>query len=63
MMAIKIFLIVFGILLAAFFAGAETGIYRMSRFNLRIGIEKKQRFFRLYKLRLKKIFKLTIKRK
>jgi len=44
-MAIKIFLIVFGILLAAFFAGAETGIYRMSRFGLRIGIERKQRFF------------------
>ncbi len=33
--------------LGAFFAGSETGIYRLSRFRLRLGIEQKQRFFGL----------------
>jgi CBS domain containing-hemolysin-like protein len=35
------------VFLAGFFAGAETGIYRLSRFHLRIGIEQKRPLFRL----------------
>jgi CBS domain containing-hemolysin-like protein len=33
-------------LLGAFFAGAETGIYRLSRFRLRVGVEQKRPFYR-----------------
>jgi CBS domain containing-hemolysin-like protein len=34
--------VVFFVILAGFFSGAETGIYRLSRLRLRLGIEKKQ---------------------
>ena len=44
---IKIMLVIVGVLLAGFFAGAEMGIYRMSRFNLRIGIEKRRHFYKM----------------
>ena len=33
--------------LGAFFAGSETGIYRLSRFHLRLGIEEKRPFYAL----------------
>jgi len=33
--------------LGAFFAGSETGIYRLSRFRLRLGIEEKRPFYAL----------------
>jgi putative hemolysin len=33
------------ICLGAFFAGSETGIYRLSRFNLRLGAEQKRPFY------------------
>lgn len=33
-------------LLGAFFAGAEIGIYRLSRFRLRVGVEQKRPFYR-----------------
>jgi len=33
------------ILAGAFFSGTETGIYRLSRFRLRVGIEQKRRMF------------------
>ena len=33
--------------LGAFFAGSETGIYRLSRFRLRLGIEHKKPFYAL----------------
>ncbi len=42
---ILIIIILCGILLAGFFAGTESGIYRMSRSVLRLGIEQKKRFF------------------
>lgn len=35
------------IALGAFFAGSETGIYRLSRFHLRLGIEHKKPFYAL----------------
>jgi len=35
------------IALGAFFAGSETGIYRLSRFRLRLGIEHKKPFYAL----------------
>lgn len=37
-----ILLIVLSVVLAGFFAGSETGIYRLSRLRLRLGIEKKR---------------------
>ena len=40
-------------LLSAFFAGTETGIYRMSRLRLRIGVEQKKTAYRLLKSALK----------
>ncbi|MDD5135115.1 MAG: CNNM domain-containing protein [Phycisphaerae bacterium] len=45
--AVKIIFIIIGVMLAGFFAGVETGIYRISRFNLRIGIERKRPFYKL----------------
>lgn len=33
-------------LLSAFFSGVETGIYRLSRFTLRVGVEQRRPFFR-----------------
>ncbi|MCD4831757.1 MAG: CNNM domain-containing protein [Anaerohalosphaeraceae bacterium] len=45
-MLIKILLVILSIAPAAFFAGAETGMYRLSRFYIRLGIEKNQRFFK-----------------
>lgn len=44
MMAL-ILLIVFTILLAGFFAGAETGMYQLSRLRLRLGLERKKLSF------------------
>ncbi|MBN1787507.1 MAG: DUF21 domain-containing protein [Sedimentisphaerales bacterium] len=44
---IKILLVIIGVMLASFFAGAETGIYHVSRFNLRIGIEKKRPLYKM----------------
>ncbi len=41
-----IVLVVLGISLAAFFSGTETGLYRLSRFYIRLGIERRQRFFK-----------------
>ena len=41
----SILLVVFLVALAAFFAGTETGIYRLSRFRIRIGIEQRRPFF------------------
>ncbi len=43
----QIIIIVCILVLAGFFAGTETGIYRVSLFRLRVGIEKKQRFAKL----------------
>ncbi|MCK5174268.1 MAG: DUF21 domain-containing protein, partial [Planctomycetes bacterium] len=40
--AIDIFCVVVLIGLGAFFSGSETGVYRMSRFQLRLGIEQKR---------------------
>jgi len=37
--------IVFFIILAGFFSGAETGLYRLSRLRLRLGVEKKRLSF------------------
>jgi CBS domain containing-hemolysin-like protein len=34
------------LVLSAFFSGVETGIYRLSRFTLRIGVEQRRPFFR-----------------
>ena len=34
------------VLLGAFFSGTETGIYRLSRFRLRLGIEQQSQPFR-----------------
>jgi len=42
---ILIFAIVFLVVLAGLFAGAETGIYRLSRLRLRLGIEQKRLSF------------------
>ena len=42
---ILISLIVFSVILAGLFAGAETGIYQLSRLRLRLGIEKKRLSF------------------
>ena len=42
---ILISVIVFAIILAGFFAGAETGIYQLSRLRLRLGTEKKRLSF------------------
>ncbi|MDD5458188.1 MAG: CNNM domain-containing protein [Phycisphaerae bacterium] len=39
---ILLLVILFAILLSAFFAGTETGLYRLSRLRLRLGIERKQ---------------------
>jgi Mg2+/Co2+ transporter CorB len=33
------------IALGAFFSGSETGVYRFSRFSLRLGVEQKKRFY------------------
>ncbi len=40
-------------LLSAFFAGTETGIYRMSRLRLRIGVQQKKSAYRILKSTLK----------
>ena len=45
--AIEIFCIVILIALGAFFSGSETGVYRMSRFQLRLGIQQKRPFYSL----------------
>ncbi len=45
--AIDIFCVVVLIGLGAFFSGSETGVYRMSRFQLRLGIEQKRPFYGL----------------
>jgi len=42
---VLILVIVFSVILAALFAGAETGIYQLSRLRLRLGIEKKRLSF------------------
>jgi CBS domain containing-hemolysin-like protein len=39
---ILIFVIVFAVILGGLFAGAETGMYQLSRLRLRLGIEKKR---------------------
>ncbi len=39
---LSLFIAVLTILLAGFFSGAETGMYRLSRLRLRLGIEKKR---------------------
>ena len=46
-LALQILAAVIFVLLSGFFSGTETGIYRLSRFRLRIGIEQKRPFFRL----------------
>jgi len=43
--ALLIIAIVFFIILAGFFSGAETGLYRLSRLRLRLGVEKKRLSF------------------
>ena len=43
--AFLILAVVFFVILAALFAGAETGIYQLSRLRLRLGIEKKRLSF------------------
>jgi len=45
MLYLCILMVVFFVGLAAFFAGSETGLYRLSRFRLRVGIEQKRPFF------------------
>jgi putative hemolysin len=45
--AVKIIFIIIGVMLAGFFAGVETGIYRMSRFNLRLGIERTRPLYKM----------------
>ena len=42
-----VFLVFIFVLLAGLFAGAETGIYQLSRFQLRLGAEQNRRFFGL----------------
>ena len=42
---ILILVIVFSVILAGLFAGAETGIYQLSRLRLRLGIEKRRLLF------------------
>ncbi|MBL7214282.1 MAG: DUF21 domain-containing protein [Phycisphaerae bacterium] len=44
---LQLCLIVFLILLGGFFAGNETGVYRLSRFRLRIGVEQDKSAFKL----------------
>ena len=44
---LKYCLIFFLILLGAFFAGSETGVYRLSRFRLRIGVQQGKSTFKL----------------
>ena len=43
--AVLIFAIVFFVILAGLFSGAETGLYRLSRLRLRLGVEKKRLSF------------------
>ena len=43
--AVLILAVVFLIILAGLFAGAETGLYRLSRLRLRLGVEKKRLSF------------------
>jgi len=43
--AVLILAIVFFVILAGLFAGAETGLYRLSRLRLRLGVEKKRLSF------------------
>ena len=43
--AVLISAIVFFIILAGLFSGAETGLYRLSRLRLRLGVEKKRLSF------------------
>jgi len=43
--ALLIIAIVFFIILAGLFSGAETGLYRLSRLRLRLGVEKKRLLF------------------
>ncbi len=44
---LKFCLIFFLILLSVFFAGSETGVYRLSRFRLRIGVQQGKSRFKL----------------
>ena len=50
---IQLICIIMLFLLSAFFAGTETGIYRLSRLRLRIGVEQKKSAYRLLKSALK----------
>ena len=51
MMFVTIIVAIVFVLLTAFFSGAETGVYRMSRIRLRIGYEKGDRAYKiLFKL-------------
>ncbi len=42
-----LFAVVVTVLLSAFFSGSETGVYRFSRFHLRIGVQQRKPFFSL----------------
>lgn len=44
---LKIIAVVILVSLGAFFSGSETGVYRLSRFKLRVGIEQKRPFYSL----------------
>ena len=46
-LALQILVAVIFVLLSGFFSGTETGIYRLSRFRLRIGVEQNRPSFRL----------------
>ena len=46
-LALQILAAVIFVLLSGFFSGTETGIYRLSRFRLRIGVEQNRPSFRL----------------
>lgn len=43
----KILILACGVLVAGYFAGIETGLYRMSRFRLRLGVQQDLRFSRM----------------
>ncbi|MBN1126094.1 MAG: DUF21 domain-containing protein, partial [Sedimentisphaerales bacterium] len=46
-LAMQILFCLILILLAAFFAGSETGVYRLSRFRLRLGIQQHRPMYSL----------------
>ena len=46
-LSIQIIVVIFLIWLSAFFAGSETGVYRLSRIRLRLGLQQRKPLYKL----------------